>query len=198
MPHDFDPAHYPPAVAALLQPVRECELDAGAPNEAARPMLIALNDNDLTDGRQLVDRQLAAACRAGLWLLHDGLDESHRISQEIETSTGSFWHAVMHRREGDYSNAKYWFRRVGQHPTFDSLAKRARRLADEHATALDQSTRWLADVRSWDPYRFVAACEAAVGGQSSAGPLLQRVQHAEWELLFDYCYQGAIATPQPV
>src|SRR5689334_18276195 len=43
---------------------------------------------------------------AGLWLWHDYLDESHRICQALETETGALWHAIMHRREGDFSNSK--------------------------------------------------------------------------------------------
>ena len=41
------------------------------------------------------DAAAAAACRAGLWLYHDFLDESHTISQEIETPEGSYWHALF-------------------------------------------------------------------------------------------------------
>src|SRR5271154_5224554 len=61
------------------------------------------------------------ALLAGLWLWHDGLEESHRISQSISDSTGSFWHAVMHRREGDFSNSKYWYARTTGHPVFQTL-----------------------------------------------------------------------------
>jgi hypothetical protein len=41
------------------------------------------------------------ACRAGLLLWNDDLDASHTIAQDIEDVTGSYWHAIMHRREGD-------------------------------------------------------------------------------------------------
>jgi hypothetical protein len=53
---------------------------------------------------------------SALWLWHDYLDESHIISQKIDTPTGSFWHAIMHRREGDFSNSKYWYARCADHP----------------------------------------------------------------------------------
>src|SRR5271168_4908625 len=46
------------------------------------------------------DADSANALLAGLWLGHDALEEGHRIAQEIETPSGSFWHAIMHRREG--------------------------------------------------------------------------------------------------
>jgi arylamine N-acetyltransferase len=59
------------------------------------------------------------AVAAGLWQMNGFLDRSHELSQSIEgkgrNRAGDYWHAIMHRREPDYSNAKYWFRRVGQH-----------------------------------------------------------------------------------
>lgn len=53
---------------------------------------------------------------AAIWLYADELDRSHRVSQGIEGPTGAAWHAIMHRREGDFWNSKYWWRRVGPHP----------------------------------------------------------------------------------
>src|SRR6185295_3279275 len=91
----FDPSAYGPDIAALLVPERLCELGPGSPNRAIRSALEAMN--------------APATCRAGLWLLQDFLDESHAISQDIDTREGSFWHAIMHRREPDASNSKYWW-----------------------------------------------------------------------------------------
>lgn len=53
---------------------------------------------------------------AGLWLYVDDLDRSHQVSQSIEDATGSLWHGIMHRREGDFSNSHYWMRRAAAHP----------------------------------------------------------------------------------
>jgi hypothetical protein len=53
---------------------------------------------------------------AALWLYIDELDRSHKVSQGVEDATGSFWHGIMHRREGDFSNSHFWFDKVGKHP----------------------------------------------------------------------------------
>lgn len=57
-----------------------------------------------------------ALIQAAIWYYVDDLDRSHNIAQNIEGPEGAFWHGLMHRREGDYWNAKYWFRRAGALP----------------------------------------------------------------------------------
>src|SRR5262249_2545086 len=121
----FDPASYAPAVAALLREPRLAPLGPGRPNPAMRPRLEALARDDAFAPHTVVDRGMADACRAGLWLHFDFLDESHAISQGLHTPEGSYWHAIMHRREPDAANSKYWWRRVGAHPVLDQLCEQA-------------------------------------------------------------------------
>jgi hypothetical protein len=64
----------------------------------------------------------ATAALAGLYLWHDYLDDAHELAQRVETPTGSLWHAILHRREGDFSNAKYWYARASAHPALEALA----------------------------------------------------------------------------
>jgi hypothetical protein len=55
---------------------------------------------------------LQPALRA-LWHDHQGnWDEAHRIAQDIDDETGAWVHAYLHRKEGDLSNAAYWYRRA--------------------------------------------------------------------------------------
>ena len=42
-------------------------------------------------------------------------DRAHEIAQEIAGPDAAWVHAYLHRREGDQSNAAYWYRQAG-HP----------------------------------------------------------------------------------
>jgi hypothetical protein len=79
---------YSRAVAELTAAERLNPLDPGSPNEAARPLLEALRVETAFAPQAVRDRNMASACLAGLWLRHDFLDESHRISQDVATSSG--------------------------------------------------------------------------------------------------------------
>ena len=41
-------------------------------------------------------------------------DEAHDLAQEIESKSGSWVHAYLHNKEGDRSNAAYWYRKAGK------------------------------------------------------------------------------------
>src|SRR4051794_11636084 len=184
----FDPSAYGPAFAELLREAPLNPLDAGRPVETVRSELAALNDEAFRPHR-VADREMADACRAGLWLRFNFLDESHQVSQGLRTPEGSYWHALMHRREGDFDNAKYWFRRVGRHPVFGPLRDAAAELA---SATPDGPAAFLAPQAEWDPFAFVDLCAACVPGRPSRETLCRQVQQREWELLFDHCFRRAV------
>jgi hypothetical protein len=183
----FDPTRYAPAIAGLLREPWVPPLDAGRPDPAVRAQLEALSDEAAFAPHAVPDRGMADACRAGLWLYHNFLDESHTISQELHTPTGSYWHALMHRREPDFENAKYWFRRVGMHPVYESL----RAAAAELAADTPPDAAFLRTQTAWEPFAFVDLCASALVGQAPCTELCCRIQRREWELLFDWCYRHA-------
>src|SRR4051812_18805083 len=109
-------AEYPPAIAELLRAPRVPELGAGHIDTASVARLRDVGEAELFAPHAVRDPSAARACLAALHLWFDDLDGSHRISQDLPTPEGSAWHGIMHRREGDFWNSKYWFRRVGSHP----------------------------------------------------------------------------------
>jgi hypothetical protein len=118
------------------------------------------------------------AAMAGLWLYFSRLDEAHEIAQRLDSREGSFWHAIMHRREPDAANAAYWFRRVGRHSTFPAIAAAARKLGYPAA--------------DWDPFAFIEFCDQKPG--SAEELLAVDVQLVEWRILFAHCV-GASTEP---
>ena len=153
----FDPAQYAPAFAALLSPDRLNPLDAGRPDRSFLARLEALSTATAFAPHVVRDENMATACRAALFLHYDFLDQSHALSQDLHTPEGSYWHGILHRREPDFDNAKYWFRRVGTHPVMEPLRPRRPNGAAEEPSL---ATRFLVEQPRWDPLAFVDLCEA--------------------------------------
>ncbi|MFC5451734.1 hypothetical protein [Paenibacillus aestuarii] len=151
---------------------------------------------NLTKGRA-EQEPYGMAIKAGLFLLNESLDKSHDIAQEITNTSGSYWHAIMHRMEGDYSNAKYWFHDVGHHPIFSNLIHCVRNylslkdLADMEHDALRSKLEVLITSPVWNPNVFVDAVELQVSHvqHATVETWLQHIQRYEMQLLLQYCYE---------
>jgi len=137
---------------------------------------------------EVLDKQVAAGpmrecLHAGLWLLGDDLDAAHRICQDVETAHGAAWHAVVHRREGDFWNSKYWWRRAGG-VRFEGLAEGIR------AALPDGPAEVLACVRGgrYDGSSFVDIVERSHGDVTMREALVT-VQRMEWVALFGECWR---------
>lgn len=139
----------------------------------------------------------ATAVRAGVLQCWDDLTRSHECAQSIEgdgvRGAGDYWHAIMHRREPDYSNAKYWFRRVGQHDIFADLAGAA---AEILARCNDpQADSWSKRLiaHGWDPLRFVDLCQQQARDEGSPlGLAAREIQWAEMLLLLEATLADAL------
>ncbi|MCO8123054.1 hypothetical protein NHH03_15005 [Stieleria sp. TO1_6] len=98
-------------------------------------------------------------CLSGFWLVAGDIHQSHSISQDLGSAEGSFLHGIMHRREGDFGNAKYWFRRVGGHPVLEQLP-------DLTAGVYENASG------------FVDQCQSAL--QSDDADQIDRCTNAQW------------------
>lgn len=121
--------------------------------------------------------------RALVLLWHDHLDAAHRLVQDLPQREAAWIHAIMHRREPDYWNSKYWWRRVGAPPAFGRLADEATALLSG-AKRSDLAARFAPGGR-WDPAAFVDACEAAAKPGAADPPrrLLESIQAVEFDVL---------------
>lgn len=95
-----------------------------------------------------------------LWLYVDDLHRSHEISQGLPNPTGSWLHGIMHRREGDFENAKYWLRQAARHPALYRMG-------------------------DFDPIAFVDKVREA----PKSGELLDQ-QRQEWKTLMSWCLEN--------
>ena len=145
------------------------------PIDAAMPELTPTRPLDadiLAAAERLIETIDSPLLRAGLWLYVDELDRSHQISQGVHTKEGSLWHAIMHRREGDFWNSKYWLRQAGD------------------VSILTAATG--------DPFEFVDRVERAPSRPSVSNvadaersedsvEALVKLQRREWLALFEHC-----------
>jgi len=93
----------------------------------------------------------------GLLYAANALGGAHALFQKADSPEGAYWHGMLHRREGDFSNALYWVRRAGRIPALGGLT-------------------------GFSPAAFIAECgEAAARGGDP--PHLLEAQRREWEAL---------------
>jgi hypothetical protein len=99
----------------------------------------------------------------GLLYAANLLDKAHEIFQEANSSEGAYWHGMLHRREGDFSNALYWIRRAGRIPA-------------------------LAGMTDFSPSAFVSDC-AAEAARGAEPPHLLELQRREWTAMMGWSWR---------
>jgi hypothetical protein len=70
---------------------------------------------NLAEFQSQKDPPALSALLIALW--HDAQGDwrkAHELAQDVETPDGAWVHAYLHRKEGDTSNANYWYRQAGK------------------------------------------------------------------------------------
>ena len=141
-----------------------------------------LSDSELAGGREILDARQFALIRGGVLYVLDEIDDAHRIFQEESSDEGSYWHGMMHRREGDFDNARYWFRRAGRLAVFSDIQDAAR-----------SGSPSMSRQETWDPYLFAGLCEQARFGAQELVPECRHLQRAEFDGMFERAWRKAVA-----
>jgi hypothetical protein len=130
--------------------------------------------------------------KAALFLYLDCFDEAHDIAQNHEgTLTGNWLHAIVHRREPDASNSKYWYARVDLPPEVSrGIAEEIQRMGT--IPALEPLYRKVSESGSWEPAAFVDLCGKFLkkSPQDPAYQTLAKIQEIEWRYLLEFILAG--------
>ena len=162
LPCNPTPNRYAPAIVELLTTAERQRLGPGHVRQFGRALDARRPDcrNPSSAPIRSSDIGHGMACLAGLWLRHDFLDESHRISQDIENPD---WQ-LLARNHAPPRTATLATRNTGfgesarirsSNRSAESVAnwRTAARSARLRHTSLEQA--------NWDPFAFVDLCELA-------------------------------------
>jgi hypothetical protein len=114
----------------LLKDVRaflaKAKLPRVSPDQPAPdPQLLAQVESTTDSDLGLPERQKAACVRALLWYAAGDLHAAHEIVQPMSGPDGAYIHGMIHRVEGDFDNARYWFSRAAAHPASAEIYRHA-------------------------------------------------------------------------
>ena len=177
-------------LAALAVSVLGGSLSLGPPLNQQRPprprLGGALSEKGVANLLPHASRKEVLSVSAALLQIHDFWDESHTAAQEAddlgEARFSAYWHGIAHRREPDPGNAAYWFRRVGRHPIFPTLAELARPILDDHGDSRLSSR--LLGPGGWNSQAMIDLCTGA-RPDTREETLALRLQRLEMQVLME-------------
>lgn len=165
----------------VVERIRAVLLPAGNPGlgKGPRPLAWAAAEVRSKVDEALQRTAFGAARRDQVLALalcwHDCWDAAHELAQAQEGDQDmDLIHAILHRREPDAANARYWFKRVGEHPAWLHLPPVA--AAEGLSELVTRDGGWRAGL-------FVDRCVAATAAEA---PALIRIQAAELLALLDH------------
>jgi hypothetical protein len=123
-----------------------------------------------------------------MWLRIGRFEPAHSIVQDASRGLPAYIHGMLHRLEGDYWNANYWFRQTRDQELLASI----QRYMTEHRA----SAPWGVD---FQPSEFTQAVESLMNPRRPvhAGSLdeLQQVAMLEWRAVWETAMKSVFFTP---
>lgn len=157
-------------------------------DQEVRDILQKTPVEELFSPEKVRNKTFARAVVSGLLIWNDCEAEAHSIAQDIQTAEGSYFHAIIHRREPDIWNSGYWFNRVGKHPVFTLIY-------DFVASNANESIRGkILSTGEWDPESFNKVVEAFQNGKNSDTDEIINIQHAELLFIIAHSYRHALGS----
>ncbi len=157
-------------------------------NREAEETLVSADLAELFQPEPVKNENCAKAVVSGLLIWNDCENEAHKIAQNISTPEGSYFHAIIHRREPDMLNSNYWFRKTGDHPVFSLVYDYVTQYAPENIQ------QYLLTQNGWNPELFNELVEKT---QNTGQPIerdLMNIQHAELLYLIAHSYRHTIGS----
>jgi hypothetical protein len=162
-------------------------LEQGKPIVQGREAVARLSEKDIPGIKM---PQALLFLQGALYLYFDCIEKAHQIAQDHEGTIGNWLHALLHRREPDAGNSKYWYARVkipskvGQGIAEEAL----KRLGGDVPPELKDLHRKMLKSGDWEPAAFVDLCDKLreKDPRSRAYQGLARLQEIEWRALLDF------------
>ena len=157
-------------------------------DEELIPAIHADPRQELFHPEKIRNEQCADAVVSGLLIWNDCEEESHVLAQGLNTAEGSYFHAIIHRREPDIWNSNYWFKRSGNHPVFRLMFDFVQQNVSEKLGAK------LLSNKEWDPELVNTIIGEAQTNGNISDDELTAIQHAELLFLIAHSYRHTIGS----
>ena len=158
-------------------------LEQGKPVPKGREAVAGLVEKDKETAKTLL-------IQSALYIGFDCFEEAHNIAQDNEGPVGNWLHAILHRREPDAGNSKYWYARVkAPAKIYEGIGKKALAYLRENPDPkLESLAKKMEKSKAWEPEAFVDLTDKfrQKDKDSPAYRTLAKIQEIEWLGLVEF------------
>jgi hypothetical protein len=160
-------------------------LERGKPIAKGREAVAGLSEKS-----KKADDPKTLLLQSAFYICFDCFEEAHNIAQDHEGPIGNWLHAILHRREPDGGNAKYWYARVKLPDKVNQriVEEALKLLKSVSLPELEPLQRKISKSGAWEPEDFVDLCDKF--RQKDSGSLaywtLAKIQEIEWWGLVEF------------